>query len=110
MSKVEVVCKKCRQAMKRYDGVERIVRRKGNKVDHIIVERYRCPKCGSIHRVLPDSLYPYKQYESDIIDGVIEGLIDSDTLGFEDYPCEMTMKRWRKKTDNCKFSTEFVFT
>lgn len=110
MGKIKVFCIKCDRMMKRYDGVERIIRRKGNKVDHIIIERYRCPKCGSIHRILPDSLYPYKQYESDIIDGVIEGLIDSNTLGFEDYPCEMTMKRWRKEIDNCEFSTEFVFT
>ena len=44
-----------------------------------------------------DFLHPYKQYDSEIIDGVIEGLIDSDTLGFEDYPCEMTMKRWREE-------------
>lgn len=42
-------------------------------------------------------MYPYKQYEAEIIDGVREGLIDSSTLGFEDYPSEMTMKRWRKE-------------
>jgi hypothetical protein len=44
---------------------------------------------------LPDFIFPYKQYEADIIIGVIEGLITCDTLGFEDYPCEMTMIRWR---------------
>lgn len=49
----------------------------------------------TIHRFLPECVHPYKQYDAEIIDGVIEGLIDSDTLGFEDYPCEMTMKRWR---------------
>ena len=27
--------------------------------------------------------------------GVLEGLITCETLGFEDYPCEMTMIRWR---------------
>lgn len=43
-------------------------------------------------------IYPYKQYESEIIDGVIEGLITCDTVGFEDYPCELTMIRW--KTQN----------
>ena len=26
--------------------------------------------------------------------GVIEGLITPETLGYEDYPCEMTMHRW----------------
>lgn len=37
----------------------------------------------------------YKQYESEIIAGVIEGLITCETFGYEDYPCEMTMIRWK---------------
>lgn len=41
------------------------------------------------------TLYFRKQYEADIIIGVLEGLITCGTLGFEDYPCEMTMIRWR---------------
>ena len=44
MSKVEVVCKKCRQAMKRYDGVERIVRRKLGYPD-----TYGRSRCGESH-------------------------------------------------------------
>ena len=32
---------------------------------------------------------------TNIIIGVIEGLITCETFGFEDYPCEMTMIRWR---------------
>lgn len=53
--------------------------------------------CGCIHRNLPDYIYPYKQYEAEIIDGVVEGFITCDTIGFEDYPCEMTMFRWRSE-------------
>ena len=66
--------------------------------DRIIVPRYQCVGCRCIRRYLPDYIYPYKQYESEIIDGVIEGLITCDTVGFEDYPCELTMIRW--KTQN----------
>ena len=40
--------------------------------------------------------------DKEIVDGVKEGLIDSDTLGFEDYPCELTMKHWREE-----FAMEF---
>lgn len=47
-----------------------------------------------LHRELPSSIIPYKEYESEIIIGVIEGLITPETLGYEDYPCEMTMNRW----------------
>lgn len=39
-------------------------------------------------------VFPYKQYEAELISGVVEGLITAETLGFEDYPCESTMKRW----------------
>ena len=63
-----------------------------NKVD---IRRFRCQKCGAVHRELPNFIFPYKQYDAEIIIGVLEGLITCETLGFEDYPCEMTMFRWR---------------
>jgi hypothetical protein len=37
------------------------------------------------------------RYESEIIIGVLEGLITCETLGYEDYPCEATMRRWRAR-------------
>ena len=60
----------------------------------IVIRRLRCTICGSLHRELPEELFPYKQYEAEVIIGVLEGLITCETLGFEDYPCEMTMSRW----------------
>ena len=87
------ICEKCGAVLKHYDRVTRIIKGKGGVKSYIHVERYRCPKCKTIHRFLPECVHPYKQYDAEIIDGVIEGLIDSDTLGFEDYPC--AMKRWR---------------
>ena len=80
------ICEKCGAVLKHYDRVTRIVKGKGGVKSYIHVERYRCPKCKTIHRFLPECVHPYKQYDAEIIDGVIEGLIDSDTLGFEDYP------------------------
>ena len=44
--------------------------------------------------------YEYKVFtegnydNKDIIEGVQNGIITSESLGFEDYPCEETMKRW----------------
>lgn len=93
-----VVCSDCGTPSKYYDKVSRIVRTKERKTTYISVQRFKCPRCGSVHRNLPDYIYPYKQYESEIIDGVIEGLITCNTIGFEDYPCELTMIRW--KTQN----------
>lgn len=54
----------------------------------------KCKSCGAIHRKLPEGLYPYKHYDAEIINGVVNHVITPETLGYEDYPCEMTMKRW----------------
>lgn len=89
-------CTICGGDLKHYDTVDRIVRRKGGVREMVKIDRYRCVLCHSIHRKLPKYLYLYKQYETDIIDGVREGLIDSSTLGFEDYPSDSTIKRWLK--------------
>lgn len=88
------VCKDCGLEVKYYDTILRGVRTKGGKKHFIRVSRYKCRSCGSIHRAIPNHIYPYKQYEKEIINGVVEGLITSDTLGYEDYPCQMTMLRW----------------
>jgi heterodisulfide reductase subunit A-like polyferredoxin len=94
----KIICSNCGTCTKYYDKVPRIVRGKNRSTKSIQVKRFKCPTCGSIHRSLPNYIFPYKQYEADIITGVIEELITSNTIGFEDYPCEMTMLRW--KTQN----------
>ena len=90
----KLICEKCGHQMKYYDKVSRIIRMKNRKSNWVKVPRYKCAACGHIKRDLPSNVYPYKQYESEIIDGVLEGLITCETLGYEDYPCEMTMRRW----------------
>ncbi len=80
--------------MKYFDTVKRIVRTKARRTDWIEIRRLKCTACGTLHRELPRELYPYKQYEAEVIQGVLEGLITCETLGFEDYPCEVTMIRW----------------
>ena len=88
------VCPKCGGELKYYDSVPRLVRTKGRRTTHIPIRRVRCVQCGAVHRELTEMLFPYKQYESEVIFGVLEGLITCETLGFEDFPCEMTMLRW----------------
>ncbi len=89
------ICPKCGGQLKYYDKVQRLVRTKFGNKKWVTIRRLRCCKCRAVHRELPDFIFPYKQYEADIIIGVLEGLITRETLGFEDYPCEMTMIRWR---------------
>ena len=87
-------CPKCGGKLKRYDSVRRIVRTKRRATRWVRIKRLRCERCNRVHRVIPEFIFPYKQYEAEVIIGVLEGLITPMTLGFEDYPCEMTMARW----------------
>ncbi len=89
------ICPKCGGTLRYFDSVQRIVRTKERKTWRILLRRLRCSNCGALHREIPALIFPYKQYESEIVRGVTEGLITCDTLGFEDYPCEMTMERWK---------------
>lgn len=90
----ELFCPNCGGKLKYYDSVSRMVRGKFRRVKHIKIRRLRCIKCKCIHRELPNCIFPYKQYDAEIIRGVIEEIITCETLDYEDYPCEMTMIRW----------------
>lgn len=63
----------------------------------IRIERKKCTNngCGRIHNALPDCLVPYKHYASEVIAGVLDGIITPDDAEDEDYPCEATMLRWK---------------
>lgn len=95
--KDDKICPLCGGELVFFDKVKRIMRVKGGVKKWININRTHCLECGSYHRELPEDILPFKHYYSEIIAGVIEGLITSDTLGFEDYPCEMTMNRWRSQ-------------
>lgn len=71
-----------------------MIKTKRGVVVPVYLRRLRCSGCSEIHRELPDDILPFKHYESEIVFGVVEGLITSSTLGFEDYPSEITMRRW----------------
>ena len=91
----EVICPNCgSDNLIHYDTVTRVVRTKGRKTNRVRIRRLRCKGCRRVHREIPSYIYPYKQYESEVIDGVIDGYISPETLGFEDYPCELTMLSW----------------
>lgn len=89
------ICSVCGNKLKYYDSVPRIVRTKARQSRQVKVRRFRCPHCGEIHRELPKYIFPYKQYEAEVIRGVLDGFITCETVGYEDYPCEMTMIRWK---------------
>ena len=96
-------CPMCGEPLEYLDRVNRIVRSKGGEVRKDKIRRMYCGRCGVTHREIPEYLLPYKHYEAKIIEGVINGTITSFDLEYEDYPCEMTMKRWKASHDKHLF-------
>lgn len=90
----DIACPDCGGNLVRYGTVRRIIRTKNRETHWVIIKRRKCSDCGKIHRELPEFIFPYKQYEAEVIRGVIEGFITCETIGYEDYPCELTMKNW----------------
>ena len=66
------ICPKCGGQLKYYDHVQRLVRTKFGNKKWVAIRRLRCCKCHAVHRELPDFIFPYKQYEADIIKGIDE--------------------------------------
>lgn len=81
-------CPKCGGEMKYYDYVRRVQREPEGKKHYILLSRVKCVKCGSVHRVMGD-VVPYIQYSREVLEGRKDDI--------EDYPCDMTLKRWRTK-------------
>lgn len=90
----ELKCPYCSGELRYYDKVKRIVKRGNGKCSYCYLKRYRCIFCNRTHRQIPNYIFPYKQYDIEIIKGVIEGIITCETFGYDDYPCEATMTRW----------------
>lgn len=89
-------CPRCGGELKHYDYVKRPILTKNREKRIILLERKQCLNCGSVQRVATDEIVPYKRYEAILIFAVLDGVIDSNTLGYEDYPCEVTMLRWTR--------------
>ena len=91
------ICPICGGNLKYRDSIKRIKKSKDGIIEWINVTRYICQNCHRIHRSLPDDLLPYRHYSKTIIMLVTQGRITPDTIGYEDYPCELTMIRWRSQ-------------
>ena len=66
------------------------------KVTWIMIRRLYCKKCRRLHNELPDILSPYKHYEAETIEGVVDGIVLPDDADSEMYPCAATMNRWKQ--------------
>ena len=98
-----IPCPKCECELEYRDSRPRILRRYGGDKYFLIIRRLKCMGCSCVHTELPDCLAPYKHYEIEVIENVIDEMITAENLE-EDYPCESTMSRWKnwisKNTSN----------
>ena len=73
----------------------------------MLIERRKCKGCGKTHRLLPGyKVFPYKHYDADTIESVVDGDLNEDNLSTEDYPCESTLLRWRQWANEFVKNTE----
>lgn len=89
-------CPICGEPLVYRDFCERGILLEGRERQIYRIHRLRCPKCGKIHRELPDFMAPFKQYAVEVISGVLDEIIQSDDEDSMDYPCEETMLRWKR--------------
>lgn len=107
-SKEVLICPICGSRLSLRDHKKRIWKKAGGKRDWLLIERMQCTNenCRKLHNALPDLVVPHKHYESQLIEAVIDGVVTEDYLETEDYPCGMTMKRWRAWYQNNKAAAE----
>ena len=72
--------------MKSYNGNTSFIR----------IRRLNYINYGRIHSEWPDILIFNKHYAAEIIENVIDNTVTCDDKIVENYPSELTMKRWKK--------------
>lgn len=89
MDESECTCPSCGGHLSVHDHrVRRVILKSGRKVT-LLVPRGRCPKCRRLHVELPNFVVPFKHYEAQAIQDVVDG------PGKMSCPAEdSTMRRW----------------
>ena len=66
----------------------------GGAKQWLMIRRFRCCRCRKLHNELPDCLTAFKHYKTEVIAGVVDGIVTLDDLDSENYPCVSTMLLW----------------
>lgn len=80
--------------MKYRSTTKRIVKFPGGEKREILIPVLTC--CGKYRRDIPDYLVRFKHYTKETIEKVVSEDVSEDIL-YEDFPSEVTMKRWRSQ-------------
>lgn len=81
--------------MHRRDTRKRVHKIAGGIKQWYVINRLKCKECNRLHNELPDCLVPYKHYDAELIEDVVEGIITEEDKEIEDYPCEGTLRHWK---------------
>ena len=65
-------------------------------VTFFLLRRFLCQLCGKLHTELPDIIQPYKHYDSETIQSVIDGTKNAALCEAD----EATIRRWKKTFAN----------
>ena len=87
-------CPYCHATLAYRDSRKRVSKLEGGVKRWLVIRRFRCTSCKTLHTELPDCLTPYKHYQTEVLSGVIDGIITANDLECEDYPCFDTMRIW----------------
>ena len=82
-------CPKCGGKLKTKDYRERQEWMKYGDKFHYLLRRLQCKECGAIHTELPNFLLPYKRYNAEAIESVLNG------EGSDCVASVRTKKRWK---------------
>jgi hypothetical protein len=89
-------CSNCGEKLKYYDKVKRRYFINNRCENYIFLPRLRCIRCKKIHRVIIGDILPYKHYTESIVKNAIANK-EEFMYENEDYPCELTIKRWKRE-------------
>ena len=87
-------CPCCGGELRYRDSRLRIRKHESGERDYLCIRRFRCSECKCYHNELPDVLLPYKHYETEVVSGVLDGIVKPEDQDSEDYPSVSTMQYW----------------
>ena len=92
ISLVTLGCPLCNGFLKQRDRKSRDVKNLLGEIRHFQLRRLLCIECERLHTELPDIIQPFKHYDSETIQSVIDG----DNAAKDCVADESTMRRWKK--------------
>jgi len=86
-----MICPLCGGCLLYRDSRRRRLKNLAGIVSRFLLRRLRCQSCGKIHTEIPDIIQPYKHYDSETIQHVLDGSGGASCCAADD----STIRRWK---------------